>query len=115
MNTLIYLSKMFNPPFFFSILKHLKKNPWQFEFLLHNALFEEKELAKAAPNLDKLYDADIFLHKFPHLREIPAHVASFLYFDVKTRLPDCFILQYERLTAAQGLLWHAPFLSRKLI
>lgn len=98
----------------FSILRQLKKNPWQFEFLFQNALFNETELKNAAPQLYPYFDTDIFLHKFHKLPEIQSRIASFLYFDIKTRLPDCFIMQYERLLRAKGLIWQTPFLSRSL-
>lgn len=115
LKSLVSLSTILHSHVLFSTLKKLKKNPWQFEFLLHNALFEEDELAKISPNLAQFFDTDIFLHKFHHLEDIPSKVASFLYFDVKTRLPDCFIAQYERLTKAHGLIWQTPFLSHNLV
>jgi asparagine synthase (glutamine-hydrolysing) len=34
---------------------------------------------------------------------------------MKTRLPECYILQYDRLTTAFNLNWEAPYLSREII
>jgi len=99
----------------FSLLRQSRTNPWQFDYLRQNALFSERELSKAAPRLAELFDPEVFLHKFHHLDRIKSTVSSFLYFDVKTRLPDCFILQYERLTAANNLEWHTPFLDPHLM
>jgi asparagine synthase (glutamine-hydrolysing) len=99
----------------FSLLRQSRTNPWQFDYLRQNALFSESELAKAAPRLAELFDPEVFLHKFHHLDRIKSTVSSFLYFDIKTRLPDCFILQYERLTAAHNLKWLTPFLDQHLM
>lgn len=112
---LIPLCKLFYKPAAYNILKTSRTNPWQFEYLRNNALFNETELAEAAPKLAKLFDPDTFLHKFSHLSRIKSNVSSFLYFDVKTRLPNCFILQYERLTRAHHLNWETPFLDRHLV
>ncbi|PJD97968.1 MAG: asparagine synthetase B [Parachlamydia sp.] len=99
----------------FSLLRQSRTNPWQFDYLRQNALFSESELAKAAPRLAELFDPEVFLHKFHHLSRIKSTVSSFLYFDIKTRLPDCFILQYERLMAAHNLKWLTPFLDQHLM
>ncbi len=87
----------------------------QFEYLRHNALFDEKNLAYISPKLAGIFDPDSFLHKFHHLSRINSIVSSYLYFDVKTRLPDCFMLQFERLTTSRGLNWQAPFLDRAIV
>ena len=99
----------------YQLIKKIRTNPWQFEYLSHNAVFSEKVLAEASPKLANIFDPEVFLHKFHNLNRIKSTVSSFLYFDVKTRLPDCYILQYERLTAAHGLDWKAPFLNKGLI
>lgn len=97
------------------ILKHSRIDPWQFEYLRQNALFNEKKIAAAAPNLAGLFDPEIFLHKFHNLSRIKSPVSSFLYFDVKTRLADSHIMQVERMTSAHGLNWHAPFLDQHIV
>lgn len=99
----------------FEILKQTHTNPWQFEYLRQNAIFNENALKAAAPKLAKLFDPVVFLHKFHNLSRIQSTLSSFLYFDVKTRLPDCHIQQVERLTAAFGLNWRTPFLDKSLI
>ncbi len=112
---LIPFLKVLYPDAAFNLLRTMKTNPWQFEFLRHNAIFDESALGRAAPKLAECFDPDTFLHKFHNLSRIQSNVSAFLYFDVKTRLPDCFILQYERMTRAFGLNWETPFLDRSLI
>lgn len=112
---LIPFLKVFYPDAAYNVLRTMRTNPWQFEFLRHNALFNESMLKDAAPRLSHCFDPDTFLHKFHHISRIHSNVSSFLYFDVKTRLPDCFMLQYERLTRAHKLSWSTPFLYRPLI
>lgn len=99
----------------FNLLRTLKTNPWQFEFLRHNAIFNESLLKEASPRLGNAFDPDTFLHKFHHLSRIHSNTSSLLYFDIKTRLPDCFIHQYERMTRAFGIKWETPFLDRSML
>lgn len=112
---LVPLYRIFYPSAAFAILKGYRTNPWQFEYLRHAALFDEPLLEEASPKLAGLFNPETFLNKFHHLPRIQSNVSSFLYFDVKTRLPDAFILQYERLTRACGLTWHTPFLGKSLV
>lgn len=112
---LIPLLKVFFTPAAYNLLKVSRTNPWQFEYLRDNALFDEKELAEASPHLAGMFDPDTFLHKFYHLNRISSTVSSFLYFDVKTRLPDWYIFQYNRLTHVHGLSWKTPFLDRRFV
>lgn len=112
---LIPFLKVFYPEAAFNVLRTMRTNPWQFEFLRHNALFNESTLKDAAPRLSNCFDPDTFIHKFHHISRIHSNVSSFLYFDVKTRLPDCFMLQYERLTRAHKLCWKTPFLYTPLV
>lgn len=112
---LIPFLKIFFPSAAYNLLKVSRTNPWQFEYLRDNAIFDETKLAEASPNLAGLFDPDTFLHKFHHLNRIQSTVSSFLYFDVKTRLPDSFMLQYSRLTHAHRLNWETPFLDRELV
>ncbi|KAF3362991.1 Asparagine synthetase [Chlamydiales bacterium STE3] len=102
-------------PAAFNLLRIARTNPWQFEYLRDNALFDEKHLLEAAPRLAGLFDPDTFLHKFHHLSRIRSMVSSFQYFDVKTRMTDCFIFQYSRLTRTHRLDWQTPFLDRHLV
>lgn len=102
-------------PGIYAILQKSRTYLWQLEYLRQNALFPVEVLSAAAPRLSSLFDPRIFLHKFYNISKISSPVASFLYFDVKTRLVDCFILQYERLTTANGLNWRSPFLEQNLV
>lgn len=99
----------------YSILKRTRTNPWQLDFLQQNALFKSDVCHAAAPAIAHLFDPIVFLHKFHRLPQISSNVASFLYLDVKTRLVDCFMLQYERLMSAHGVSWQTPFLSKPLV
>lgn len=114
-HVLIPIAHAIYKPAAYNILKISRTNPWQFEFLRQGALFDEGSLRDASPKLAALFDPDTFLHKFHHISRIRSTVSSLLYFDVKTRLPDCFILQFERLTKICGLSWRTPFLNRHLI
>lgn len=107
--------KVLHKPLAFSMLKQSRTNPWIYEYLLHNAVFDIKTIAKASPKLYGLFDPEVFLHKFHHLHRISSNVGAFLYFDMKTRLPDLYIQQYERLTTANGLKWFSPYLEREII
>lgn len=112
---LIPAAKLIYPKAAFNILKIARTNPWQFEYMRHSALFNEADIKVAAPKLSSYFDPDVFLHKFHNLSRITSSVASYLYLDVKTRLPDHYMFQYERITKAHGLSWRTPFLSRELI
>ena len=112
---LIPFSRIFYSKATYNILRAFRTNPWQFEYLRHNALFDQGQLMEAAPKLAQLFDAETFLHKFHQLSRIPSNVSSLIYFDVKTRLPDLYLLQYERLTRAAGVTWHTPFLDKRLV
>lgn len=99
----------------YTILKQARTNPWQLDFLQQNALFKSDVRYSAAPDIAHLFDPIVFLHKFHQLPKIASNVASFLYLDVKTRLADCYMLQYDRLMSAHGVEWRTPFLSEGLV
>lgn len=117
-----FVNKVFKP-----ILIHLYKpaalhflrkslhNPWLFDYFKKKSLFSEKEISKAAPKLSGLFNPEVFLQKFYNLPATTSNVSSFIYFDVKTRLADLYILQYERLLGAHQLEWHTPFLDRQVV
>lgn len=112
---LMPILKFIYKPAAFTILKETMTNPMQFDFVRKNALFDERLISIAAPNLYGLFDPEVFLHKFQNLYQFKSSIASYLYLDVKTRLVDCFILQYERFTTAHSLDWYTPFLDRIVI
>jgi len=112
---LLPLSKLFNKSAAYNLLKAYRTDPSQFEFLRHNALFDEVQLASLSPKLVRYFDPETFLHKFHHLDRIKSTIGAYMYFDVKTRLPDQYILQYERFTTAFGLDWDSPFLDRTVV
>ncbi|MCB1119539.1 MAG: asparagine synthetase B [Chlamydiia bacterium] len=96
-----------------SRLTHL--NPWQFEYIRHTAIFDENVVKQLSPKLGKAFDPECFQNKFHKLPSIPSLVSAYLYFDLKTRLPDLYILQYERFANAHNLRWMTPFLDRNMI
>ncbi len=112
---LIPLLQRLYKPFAYHLIKESRTDPWQFGYLRQNALINEHELHKISPKLGLIFDPGVFLHKFNHLHRIQSKVASYLYFDVKTRLADCYVLQFDRLTAAHGIDWKAPYLDRRLV
>jgi len=112
---LIPLYKQFNKEKGLSLLKHTKSNLWLVSYIRNNCIFSENLIKKAAPSLANLFTPDFFIHKFHKLTEIQPGVCSYLYLDFKTRLPDLYIAQYERLTTANGLDWRAPYLDRDVI
>jgi len=119
---LSFLKKMITPilyniyrPSAYKLLKQARINPEQLEYLAQNALFDQKLMASAAPKISKYFDPEVFLHRFYNLNRIKSSSASFLYLDVKTLLADSWILQFDRLTAANGLEWSAPFLDQSLL
>jgi asparagine synthase (glutamine-hydrolysing) len=99
----------------YKLLRESRTNPWQAGYLQRNALCDEKLLGEMAPKLKGLFDLDILLHKFHNLPRVKTLVSSFIYMDVKTRLPDLYIMQYVGLTSAFGLDWRAPFLDEYII
>ena len=112
---LIGLLKVLWKPAAFTLLKTSSTNPYQFNYLTQNALFTKEQIAKASPKLKGLFDPEIFLHKFQNLFKFQSNVSSYLYFDVKTRLADRYLHQFDRLTAAHGLDLYTPFLEQGLV
>lgn len=114
-HTLAPVIGWFSHPAAYSMLKHSRVNTWQYSYLQHNALFHSRLLRQAAPRLEGLFDPEVFLNKFYHLSRVGSSTSSFLYFDVKTRLADLYILQYDKLTSANNLNWYSPFLNREVV
>lgn len=112
---LLPILKIVHKPAAFAILQKSRTNPEQVSYLIQNALFADTIRSAAAPNIAHLFDPYIFLHKFHNLPNIPSLVSSYLYLDVKTRLPDHYILQYERIMSAHSIEWRAPFLTEPLV
>lgn len=111
----IPLLKYIYEPLAFRYLKQTRTDPWQFSYMQKNAVFDLRLLKAASPYLSKLFDPEVFLHKFHHLQRIPNKVGALQYLDIKTRLVDCYTHQYERLCTANGLVWQSPFLDRDLM
>jgi asparagine synthase (glutamine-hydrolysing) len=114
-NILIPLLKWFSRSSLYSLLKKTRTNPSQFRYLSENAILTEKQAAAAAPKLKGLFAPETFLNKFQSLYRFQSNKAAYLYFDVKTRLCDCYLLQYERLSSANHLDLYTPFLDRNIV
>lgn len=112
---LIPFLKLFWKSSLLSLLKKSRTNPSQYHYLCDNALFSDKQLASAAPKLKGLFDAETFLNKFPSLYQFKSNRAAYTYFDVKTRLADCYLFQYENLSRAHHLTLYTPFLDPSVV
>lgn len=112
---LIPFFKLLYKPAAFNLAKRWRTNPMQYHYIKDIAVFDEKTLRSASPELAPFFDPVVFLNKFFNLQRVPSIVSSFLYLDVKTRLADSSLLQYERSAAAQGLQLQTPFLGQNLV
>lgn len=99
----------------YRVLRHQLTDPVKVDYLHQNALFGERLLRSVAPSLASYWDTDTFIQRFYQRSGIKEGVAALLYLDSKTRLPDAYILQFERLTSAFGLDWQAPFLDSPIV
>lgn len=99
----------------YGLLKHSQGGIELSHYLNQNALFPENIFTKAAPGPAKFFDPCSFLHRFSNAPWVQSQSSSFRYFDLRMRLADSYIMQYERLTAAHGLDWRTPYLSMDLI
>lgn len=114
-NTLIPIFNVLYKPLAYQLVKQSRTNPWQYDYLKQNALMTEKEIYEASPRMGGIFDPEVFLHKFHHLSRVHSNVSSYLYFDVKTRLPDKYLMQFERITAAHSLNLRVPLLDRHIV
>lgn len=112
---IIPLFRHVSPTIAYRMLKESKVNPWQAEFIYSSMLFPEGRLAQVSPSLEGMFDIEVFFHKFHHINRLPSITSSFLYFDVKTCLPERYILQFERFCSVHGLTWQTPFLDREVV
>jgi asparagine synthase (glutamine-hydrolysing) len=103
------------PKMGFRFMRRYPTNPLQAQYLNENALFDVASARKAAPAIADLFDLDIFLHRFYNISRTGSNMDSVLYLDVKTRLADLYMLQYDRLTACHQLHWSSPYLSREIL
>lgn len=112
---LIPIYRIVKPEVAFKMLKHARTNIWLSDYLRLGSIFSPHEIEKACPALGGLFNNDLFLHRFHNLAGISSTVSSFMYLDFKTRLPDLYISQYDKLTSAQGVHWCSPFLAKNVI
>ena len=99
----------------FAFIKHTEVNPYLEQYVVQNQLFSFSHFHSLSPQLSQIFDPDLFLQKFHNISKIPHIVSACVYLDMKTRLPDHYILQYDRLMTANGLDWRTPYLDKDLI
>lgn len=112
---LIPLFNSIYKPLAIRLLKRSRSN-FQYEnYLKQIALMTKSDIDKASPHLEGIFDPQVFFYKFYHLKRISSRAASYLYFDIKTYLPDSQLLQFDRMAAAHSLEWQTPFLDKRLV
>lgn len=99
----------------FKLLKHSQVNPYLEQYVAQNQLFCLNNFNSLSPLLSGLFDPDLFLQKFHNISRIPQIVSACAYLDIKTRLPDHYILEFDRFTSAFDLDWRTPYLDTELI
>ncbi len=114
-NCLIPLCKWLYKPLAYKMIKSSKINPWQYQYLEHNTIFNKRELSELSPSLVNLFDPEVFLNRFEVLTSFSSKISSYLYIDIKTRLVDAYIFQYAKLCNAEGLEWRTPYFDLPLI
>ncbi len=112
---IIPLIRGINPRLSNRVLRHSLTNPSVVAFLKHHAVFRERQLRRVSPALAPYFDSDVFVQKFYQMVTIKKAGSNSQYIDIKTRLPDLYMAQMERLTTAAGLRWETPFLASPLV
>lgn len=105
----------FYPTAAFNLLRALRTNPRQFEYMRSTLLLDEEEIRRLTPKWADAFFPEVLLHQFYSLNQIRSTTASLTYLDVKLRLPELFLIPCERLARAWGLVWHTPFLDRHIL
>lgn len=113
LSTLILpLLSFFHSPYKYRILRNLDINLQQMTFLLQVELFSKKERKRVSPLLSRYFDPEVFTQRFHRLSQVEGHINPFLYFDIKTELPDRILFLFERLFPKNQVI--TPFLDHKL-
>jgi asparagine synthase (glutamine-hydrolysing) len=112
---LIPAISIIDPPTALALLKSFLKNNAPSRFFQCGLLFTKQELERAAPKIASLFDTDRLIRKFHNLPRIQSPSRTRLYLDVKLRLADQTLLQYDRLAASFSTELETPFLSRALL
>ncbi len=108
------LLKTIHPKWALSLLRKKQMPPWNFVGIEMYSKINSVELTKAAPKLSEIFDIKTHLQNLEHLNLLPSSLASVLYYNMKTIIPDFYAIQWERLLSAQGVVWHTPFLDARL-
>ena len=108
------LLDLFRSKYKYRIVRNIDINREQVAYLMESALFKGKNRKKVSPYLYRAFDPEVFTQRFHRLTTLPGNINPSLYYDAKTLLPDCLLLQYERLLQANSLKVIAPYLDYRL-
>jgi len=99
----------------YKLLRNLHVNHKLTEYLVEQAVFNKKMLAKISPSLKNYFVPETFLQKFFQLHEFRSDITSFMYLGAKTTLTDRVLLQYERMATTHSLQLRTPFLDPRVV
>lgn len=109
------IASFIHKPLVYQILRHTHVDPLSVAYTQQHLLFTDRMRSELSPLLGQTFDLEVFLQKFYRHSEIPSRMAALTYFDIKTKLTDCYIHQLERLCTAQNITWNSPFLHRSVL
>lgn len=101
--------------YLYRILRNIDINRERVTYLTKMALFKGKARKKASPMLYRAFDPEIFTQRFHRLSFLPNTIIPSLYYDLKTELPDCLLLQFEKLIYPHNVRLINPFLDHRLV
>lgn len=107
--------KAIHPQWALSFLRKVQTPAWNIIGIEKYSRINSSELKQAAPELSEIFDIKTHLQNLEHLNLLPSSLASVLYYNMKTTIPDFYAIQMERLLSFQGIRWHTPFLDTQLI
>lgn len=96
-----------------------QKDFWSFEYMKQQALFSRRSLKRVAPQLNGLFDLNLFLQQsYQYLKYIlyqNLEVEDYLFFDAETALSNRLLVQYENLFQALGINFYSPYLDKDFL
>lgn len=96
-----------------------QKDFWSLEYMKQQALFSKRSLRRIAPQLNGLFDLNLFLQQsYQYLKFIlyqNFQVEDYLFFDAETSLSNRLLIQYENLFQALGIKFYSPYLDSDFI
>lgn len=97
-----------------SLRKRQEATP-QIAFIENKLLLSPAEFEKAAPELSKHFDVNLFIHQFYHLSRIPKLDASLFYLTMKSAVTDGLSESRLRIAQNHGIQSQSPFLDHHLL